>query len=182
MIDRTLAKRYASALLKVTDAEGSTEEAEALLLALRDAWRAQRGFRDMMRSPRIPRAAKKALLRKVLGGKARESFLQFMDLLVEKNRAEILPEVSEVFDRLADASAGVVRVKVRSWRPLSDGHRATLAEKLAKITGKKVQIEAETDAALAGGMSIRIGDSVVDGTVAHRLKALGERLKELERR
>lgn len=182
MIERTLAKRYAAALLKVTDAEGSTEEAEALLLALRDAWRAQRGFRDLLRSPQVPRAAKKALFRKILAGKARESFLQFLDFLVEKNRAEILPEVSEVFDRLADASHGVMRVKVRSWKPLPEGQRTTLNEKLAKITGKKILIEAETDAALKGGMQIRIGDSVVDGTVAHRLKGLGERLRELERR
>jgi F-type H+-transporting ATPase subunit delta len=182
VIDRTLAKRYAAALLKVTDAEGSTAEAEALLIALRDAWRGQRGFRDLLASPRVPRTAKKQMLRKILAGKARESFLQFLDLLVEKNRAEILPEVSDVFDRLADASHGVVRVKVRSWKPLTDAQRATLDAKLAASTGKKIQIEAETDAALKGGMLVRIGDSVVDGTVAHRLKTLGERLKSSDRR
>lgn len=182
MIEVTLAKRYAAALLKVTDAEGSTEETEGLLLALRDAWRAQRGFRDLMASPRVPRAAKKALFRKVLEGKARPSFLQFLDLLVEKNRTKILPSVSEVFDRLADASAGVVRVKVRSWKPLSDAHRATLSATLARTTGKKILIEAETDAALKGGMLVRIGDTVVDGTVAHRLKQLGETLTSRDRR
>lgn len=182
MIERTLAKRYAAALLKVTDAEGTTEEVEALLLSLRDAWKAQRGFRDLMTSPKVPRASKKALLRKALAGTAKESFLQFLDLLVDKNRAEILPEVSDVFDRLADASHGVVRVKVRSWKPLSDAQKATLNEKLVKITGKKIQIEAEADPALKGGMQLRIGDSVVDGTVAHRLKSLGEKLRELERR
>ena len=182
MIDRTLAKRYAAALLRVTDAEGSTEEVEALLLALRDVWRVQRGFRNMMVSPKVPRAVKKALFRKALAGQAKESLLQFLDLLVAKNRAEILPEVADVFDRLADASHGVVRVKVRSWKPLSAAQSATLSEKLVKITGKKIQIEAETDPALKGGVQLRIGDSVVDGTVAHRLRALGERLRELERR
>jgi F-type H+-transporting ATPase subunit delta len=182
VIDRTLAKRYAAALLRVTDAEGSTEETEAVLIALRDAWRAQRGFRDMMVSPKVPRTAKKGLFRKALAGTARESLLRFLDLLVDKNRAVIVPEVAEMFDRLADASHGVVRVKVRSWKPLSDAQRATLSDKLVRITGKKIQIEAETDAALRGGLQLRIGDSVVDGTVAHRLSALGERLRELERR
>ena len=182
MIDRTLAKRYAAALLRVTDAEGSTEEVEALLIALRDVWRVQRGFRNMMVSPKVPRTVKKTLFRKALAGQAKESLLQFLDLLVAKNRAEILPEVADVFDRLADASHGVVRVKVRSWKPLSAAQSATLGEKLVKITGKKVQIEAETDPALKGGVQLRIGDSVVDGTVAHRLQALGERFRELERR
>lgn len=182
MIERTLAKRYAAALLQVTDAEGSTEETESILLALRDAYRARREFREMLASPRVPRAAKKALLHKILEGKTRPTFLDFLDLLVDKNRIEILPEVSDMFDRLADASHGVVRVKVRSWKPLSDGQRATLSEKLSRMTGKKVAIEAEIDAQLKGGMLVRIGDSIIDGTVAHRLKTVGERFRELERR
>lgn len=182
MIERTLAKRYAAALLRVTDAEGSTEETESVLLALRDAYRASRPFREMLASPRVPRTAKKALLRKILEGKAKPSLVDFFDLLVDKNRIEILPEVSDVFDRLADASHGVVRVKVQSWRPLTDAQRATLSEKLVRMTGKKIAIEAETDARLKGGMLVRIGDSIVDGTVAHRLKSLAERFRELERR
>lgn len=182
MIERTIAKRYAAALLKVTDAEGSTEETEALLLGLRDAYRASRPFREMLASPRVPRAAKKALLHKILEGKSKPSLVDFFDLLVDKNRIGILPEVSDMFDRLADASHGVVRVKVRSWRPLSDAQRATLSEKLVRMTGRKVALEAETDAQLRGGMLVRIGDSIIDGTVAHRLKSLGERFRELERR
>lgn len=182
MIELTLAKRYAAALLKVTDAEGSTEEAEALLLALREAYRGQKPFRDLLRSPKIPRAMKKRVLRKAFEGRAKASFLDFLELLVDRNRTSILPEISEVFDRLADASAGVVRVKVRSWRPLTDAQRATLVAKLSGMIGKKIEIEAETDAALRGGMLVRIGDAVIDGTVARRLKVLSERFLELERR
>lgn len=182
MIERTLAKRYAAALLRVTDAEGSTEETESVLLGLRDAYRSSRPFRQMLASPRVPRAAKKALLHKILQGKAKPSLVDFFDLLVDKNRIGILPEVSDVFDRLADASQGVVRVKVRSWRPLSDAQRATLSEKLARMTGNKIALEAETDAQLRGGVLVRIGDSIIDGTVAYRLKSLGERFRELERR
>ena len=182
MIELTLAKRYAAALLKVTDAEGSTEEAEALLLALRDAYRGQKPFRDLLASPQVPRAMKKQILRKAFEGRARKSFIDFLELLVDRNRADILPQISEVFDRLADASAGVVRVKVRSWRPLTDPQRAALLSKLSGMTGKKIEIEAETDAALKGGMLVRIGDAVIDGTVARRLKVLSERFLELERR
>ena len=182
MIELTLAKRYAAALLKVTDAEGSTEEAEALLLALREAYRGQKPFRDFLASPKVPGAMKKRLLRKSLEGRAKESFLAFLDLLIDRHRVSILPVVSEVFDRLADASHGVVRVKVRSWRPLTDAQRSTLQSKLTGMTGKKIEIEAETDAALKGGMLVRIGDTVIDGTVARRLKVLSERFLELERR
>lgn len=182
MIERTLAKRYAAALLRVTDVDGSTEEVEALLLALKQVYHSDRSFRQLLSSPRIPRTMKKKLLRKAFEGRAKPSFLDFLELLVDKNRLAILPELADMFDRLADASHGLVRVRVRSWKPLSEAHKAGLTEKIMRITGKKILIEAEADATLMGGMLVRIGDNVIDGTVAHRLKAVGERFRELQRR
>jgi F-type H+-transporting ATPase subunit delta len=182
VIERTLAKRYAAALLRLTDPEGSTEEAESLLLALRSAWESDKGFRGMLLHPQIPRKAKKALLRKALEGRARPSFLDFLDLLVDKNRVNLLPELAEVFDRLADASKGVVRVKVESWKPLDEGRKAALGAALSRLTGKKVDVQAEADASLLGGLRVRVGDSVIDASVANRLKVLGEKFQELQRR
>lgn len=182
MIERTLAKRYAAALLRVTDADGSTEDTEAFLLALREAWQRDPALRTMLAHPRVPRAVKKRVLSRAFEGRAHKSFIDFLSLLVDKNRLAILPELAELFDRLADATRGVVRVRVRSWKPLSDAHRSRLSEKLGKMTGKKILVEAETDAALQGGMLVHVGDSVIDGSVAHRLKTIGERLREFERR
>lgn len=182
MIERTLAKRYAAALLQVTDKEGATEETEALLLALRDAYRNNKAFRGVLAQPKIPRKMKKQLLRRAFEGIARPSFIHFLDLLVDKNRVEIIPDVADMYDRLADLSKGIVRVKVKSWKPLSDAHRGALAGRLKGLTGRQVEIDAEADPALKGGMLVHVGDTVIDGSVAHRLKVLGERLKELERR
>ena len=80
------------------------------------------------------------------------------------------------------SSKGVVRVKVRSWHPLSDAHRTKLQGKLERMTGKKIDIEARADPALKGGMLVMVGDTVIDGSVAQRLKDLGERFRELQRR
>ena len=74
MIEKTLAKRYAAALLKVTDAEGSTEETESFLLALKDAYLSQKEFRAVLAQPRVPRAMKKRLLVKIFEGKSTKSF------------------------------------------------------------------------------------------------------------
>lgn len=182
MNERTLAKRYAAALLRLTDGEGSTEETEALLIALRGAFEASKPFRSMLLQPRIPRKTKKELLKRAFQGRAKPSFLNFLDLLVDKNRIAIIPEIAEMFDRLADVSKGIVRIQVKSWRPLSERHRGALTERLGRLTGKKIEIEAQTDAGLQGGVLVRVGDTVIDGSVAYRLKQLGESLKELERR
>ena len=182
MIEKTLAKRYAAALLKVTDAEGSTEETESLLLALKDAYNSQKDFRAVLSQPRVPRAAKKRLLVKIFEGKAKKSFTDFLQFLVDKNRQDILPEIADMFDRLADASKGVVKITVKSWRPLSDAHRASLQSKLERLTGKKIAIDAKVDPAAKGGMLVMFGDNVIDGTVDHHLKLIAEKFRELQKR
>jgi F-type H+-transporting ATPase subunit delta len=179
--EKTLAKRYAAALLKVTDAEGSTEETEQLLDSLKQSYLSQKDFRALLAQPRVPRKLKKQLLHKVFDGRTRKSFTDFLDLLIDKNRQNILPDIADMFDTLADASKGVVRVTVKSWRPLSAAQQGGLQAKLERVSGKKVMIEAQVDPALKGGLLILFGDTVIDGTVAHRLKAIGERFRELQK-
>jgi F-type H+-transporting ATPase subunit delta len=182
VIEKTLAKRYAAALLKITDAEGSTEETESLLLALKDAYLAQKDFRAVLSQPRVPRPVKKRLLAKIFEGKAKKSFTDFLELLVDKNRLEVIPDIADMFDRLADASKGVVKITVKSWKPLSDAQRSTLQSKLETLAGKKVAVDARVDPAVKGGMLVMYGDTVIDGTVAHRLKVIGEKFRELQKR
>ena len=181
MIDRTLAKRYAAALLKVTDADGSTEEAEQYLLALKDAYLGNKDFRGILSQPRIPRAAKKAMLHRIFEGKAKPSLVDFLDLLVDKNRLELIPAIAETFDILSDVSRGVVRIKVRSWRPLTDAQRAGLQAGLQRIAERKVILEEVVDPDTKGGLLCYAGDRVIDGSVAYRLKAIGEKFRELQK-
>ncbi|MBI3854515.1 MAG: ATP synthase F1 subunit delta [Planctomycetes bacterium] len=182
MIEKTLAKRYAAALLKVTDAEGTTEETESFLLALKDAYNSNKAFRALLAQPRVPRAVKKNLLVKIFEAKSRKSFTDFLQFLVDKNRQDIIPDIADMFDRLADASKGVVKILVKSWRPLTDAQRSSLQTKLEKLSGKKIAIDARVDPSVKGGMLVMFGDSVIDGTVDHRLKEIGEKFRQLQRR
>jgi len=179
--EKTLAKRYAAALLKVTDAEGSTEETEQLLLSLKESYLTQKDFRGLLAQPRVPRKLKKQLLHKVFDGRTRKSFTDFLDLLIDKNRQDLLPDIADMYDTLADASKGLVRVTVKSWRPLGPAQQAGLQAKLERVSGKKVLIQVQVDPALKGGLLVLFGDTVIDGTVAHRLKAIGERFRELQK-
>jgi F-type H+-transporting ATPase subunit delta len=182
VIEKTLAKRYAAALLKVTDAEGTTEETESFLLALKDAYISQKDFRAILAQPRVPRAVKKRLLVKIFEGKSKKSFTDFLQFLVDKNRQDIIPDIADMFDRLADASKGVVKILVKSWRPLTEAQRGGLQSKLEKLSGKKISIDARVDPSVKGGMLVMFGDNVIDGTVDHRLKEIGEKFRELQKR
>lgn len=182
MIEKTLAKRYASALLTQTERTGGVEETEALLLALKKAYESDPSLRAALDHPKIPRARKAELLRKLFEGTAVPALQEFLSLLVRKNRTNLIPDVAEMFDRLADRSRGVVRVEVRSFLPLSPQQRSALESRLtARLAGRKIDLRAVEDRALLGGLSVRIGDTVIDGSVAARLKELREQLLESER-
>jgi F-type H+-transporting ATPase subunit delta len=178
MIEKTLAKRYAKAMLSVALKEGAVEQVEGHLLALKDAYRGNASFRKAMGQPRIPKAARKQILRRPFEGKALPAFLELLDLLVDKHRVKLIPDIADSFDQLADESHGVVRVQVASAFPLSATHEKTLEDRLKAATGKKVEMRVSVDRALKGGLSVRIGDQVLDGTVLNRLKTLRERLLE----
>jgi F-type H+-transporting ATPase subunit delta len=179
VIEKTLAKRYAAALLKATDAEGSTEDAEQFLLALKQAYLSGKDFRGFLHQPRVPRAVKKGLLKRIFEGKAKQSFLDFLDLLVDKNRQDLIPDIADTFDALSDASRNVVRVQVRSWRPLTDAQRSGLQAGIQKFAVRNVILEEKVDPAVKGGLLCYAGDRVIDGSVAYRLKEIGEKFKEL---
>ena len=181
MIEKTLAKRYASALLAVTHKEGAVEETESTLLALKQVWETNLKFRAVLLSPKVRKSERKALLRKILAG-ASKSVQEFADLLVDKNRVDLLPEVADMYDRLADAFKGIVKVQVASAFALNEDQKSRLTAALVKITGKTCSVEATVNPSLKAGLQVRMGDSVVDGTVAYRLRSLRYKLEELQKR
>jgi F-type H+-transporting ATPase subunit delta len=176
MIERTIARRYATALLALADREKSVEAVESELLALAEAWRRTPDFRKALTHPLIAPKEKKDFLRKAAPGMSK-LLAEFLDRLIDKKRAGCLPEIADVFDDLADQYAGVVRMTVETAAPLSDAQRSKLHGRLSALApGRKIEMESKVAPELLGGVRVRIRDTVVDGSVAGRLKGLREAL------
>ena len=178
MIEKTLAKRYAVAMLSIAGKEGVVPEVEALFLSLKEAYVKDQAFRKMLAQPRLPKAERKRILRKPFEGKAPTSFLDLLDLLIDKNRIALIPDIADSFDQLADEVNGVMRVQVDSTYPLAPAHEKALHDKLKAATGRTIDIRVKVDPGLKGGLAVRVGDRIIDGTVLYRLKYLRERLLE----
>jgi F-type H+-transporting ATPase subunit delta len=176
MTPRTLANRYAEGLLTQADRLNTVEEFESQLLALKEAFEKDSDFRALLIHPRIPRARKKAVIHRIFGGRAHATFVRFLELVVDKHRAAFIPEIADAFDRLADRSRGVVRVEVRSFLPLSPAHRQTLHDRISGMLGRKVDLQEKADPKLKGGLQVRIGDTIIDGSAAGRLRRLREEM------
>ena len=176
MIERTIARRYATALLNLADQAKAVEAVETEILQLSGLFGTSAEFRKVLTHPLIPAKAKKEFLRSIVPDMSK-LMSDFMNKLIEKGRASCLPDIAHVFDDLADRYAGVVRMTVETAVPLTDAQHARLAAKLGGLAqGRKVEVEAKVSPELLGGVRLRVRDSVVDGSVAARLKGLKEML------
>ncbi|MEK7467672.1 MAG: ATP synthase F1 subunit delta [Planctomycetota bacterium] len=176
MNERTVARRYAMALISLADQGKAVEAIETEILQIADSWRGSLDLRRAMTHPLITTKAKKDLFRQAFPGLSK-LMGDFLDRLIEKKRTSCIPDIAEIFDDLADRYAGVVRMTVESAVPLSDAQKTKLHGKLVTLSqGRKVELDAKVNPALLGGVRLRVRDSVVDDTVAGRLKGLKELL------
>jgi F-type H+-transporting ATPase subunit delta len=100
----------------------------------------------------------------------------FLALVAQRRRLDLLPEILVAYRRLVDEAAGRVRARVRSAAPLTDPERATLRERLGRKLGKTVFLDTEVDPSLLGGFVAEVGSRVLDASLAGQLGALRERI------
>lgn len=130
-----------------------------------------------LESPRIPFPAKKTLIAQRLGD-VNPLVLNLACLLVRKNKLNIAPDIVKQFQKLWDAHNGIERVEVVTAFPLDEEEKETISAHLSRLTGRRVVIEARVDTSLIGGIKVRIGDTVIDGSVLNSLQALRRSLAE----
>ena len=172
-----LARRYAQALGELAVEKGLLDKVEAefsLLIRLIDE-NAQ--WRRLMYRPHVSPEAKLAVLREVLDGQLSPLMTNFLRLVIRKRREAYLPAMYAAFKEFADEARGIVRVKVRSAAPLESAVAERLRQRLGQWTGKRVEMELEVDPSLMGGVVVRMGDIVMDGSVAGRLERLRGHLR-----
>ena len=111
-----------------------------------------------------------------LGGKVQPLTLNLLNLLVDKRRAGVLPQVYEEYERLVRSFQNIALATAVTAVPLDAAQQAALERSLEARTGKDIELKTEVDPAVMGGVLVRIGDTVLDGTVRGKLERLREQL------
>lgn len=182
---RSVARRYARALLEVTDAKSTAPgetlpSAETLATELRFSLELLESSPELRRAfedPLLPLARKRALLRAVwTKAQASPLMVRLLDLLVEHGRASLLPVVEEAFRQAWNARRGVVEAQAVTVQAIEAGQRDALTKALARLSGKDVELRSELDPKVIGGVLVRMAGKSYDGTVRGRLRALRSRL------
>ena len=177
MSSQTVARRYASALADVTMARGEAAEVQAELAAWEEMMLGNASLLEAFSNPTVAYEQKGKVLNELISRtRVRPTTANFLRLLLKNQRLAELCQVNAKLAQVLDERAGVVSAQVTSARPVSDSAKASLEEKLGKLTGKKVRLTFETDESLLGGIVTRMGSTIYDGSVRDQLRRLGEEL------
>ncbi|MDA8563509.1 ATP synthase F1 subunit delta [Mariniblastus sp.] len=160
---------YAKALLGAGAKSGSADQLVEELKAVADAVAELPKMASALESPRVSTEAKIGLLEKAFGDKVSKDLLNFLKVTASKGRLDCLGAISGSAARLNDEMAGRIAGTLTTAEPITDDVVERVAKKISGQIGKEVRLERVVDPEIIGGMVVRVGDTVYDGSVVSQL-------------
>ena len=170
----TIARPYAEAAFKLARESATLPQWSDALQRLSAVVRTD-AARELIGNPRLADTQVAALVADVAGSLAPEQ-RNFVTVLAGNERLAVLPEIVEVYEQLRNAHEGVLDARIGSAYPLSDQQVAEVVATLEARYGRKVKATISVEPDLIGGISIRIGDEVLDASVRGKLAQLADAL------
>jgi F-type H+-transporting ATPase subunit delta len=172
-----VAKVYAKALVGAAEAAGQTDVlARELNSLLSDVLDKNPELERILASNFLAHEEKEGILERVFGKQASPTFMAFLNVLSKHGRLDCLRAIEAEVQKLHEALRGQVEVVVQSALPLDSAGTKNLTDSLRKLLGKEPKLKSITDPRLLGGLVVRVGDTVYDGSVATQLSHLRTRL------
>ena len=170
------AEAYARALFDLATMADSVDATDEGLAAVVTAASGHAGLREALTDTSVPAEKKRDILRELFGGDVTAEALSMVTLIVERDDADILADVSRVFGEIAEAERGMVVAHVTTAIALDEDMRAQLSSKLSESLGKPVTLREKVDESILGGVVIKVAGRVLDGSVALQLEQARTRL------
>jgi len=166
----TVARNYAEALFAVGDSFGDLIDAVAGAVA------ADPRIEAMLASPRISKAVKGQILERALKGQAAPEFVRFLQAVVRRGRQALFGEIAQEYLILLDKKLNRVHAGVTLAREPDARTEKEIVTRLTEALGREVRAHFRTDRAIVGGVVVRVGGRILDGSVRRRLMALKRRM------
>ena len=178
MKSTTIARNYAEALFLAAEAEGeaAVERYGRLLEAVAGAIRADERIAMALDSPRVSKAAKADLLARALGRIAPAPLVRFLEAVVRRGRQGLIAEIAQQYDVLQDVKLNRVHAGVTLAQEPDARLEKQIVERLTAALGKEVRAHFRADRAILGGVVVRVGDRIYDGSVRRKLAVLRRKM------
>lgn len=171
-----LAKEYGEALFELARDEQQLEEMHGEVTEIGALMKAQPAFVKLLSSRAIERETRVQVVDDTFGGRALPYIVNFMKLLVEKERFDCFPDCVTWFHQRYNEELGIVEAVVTSAVALSDNDREALRQKLEQIAGHKVALITRIDPSVIGGVRVEMEGRRYDNTIQNKLGRLRQSL------
>lgn len=164
--------RYAKSLLELAVERNELAAVSGDMQLMENTISGSRELVLFLRSPIVSKKQKLSVLQELFAGKISDTTKAFLEILVRKGRESEIVGVGGMFRKLYNEYSGIVEVEVTTATALGDVQKDSLKSSLESRTGKKVLLSERVDPSVRGGIRARIDDTVIDGTVQHKLEQL----------
>ncbi len=172
----TLARPYAAAIFKRAKETRSTTK-WSKSLAFMAAILKNQDISVVVDNPKVDKQRLSALILDICQGHVNEESENFLKLLVHNNRLSLVPTIAKLFEAYKAEDEGYMEVEVMTAYPLSKEAKQEFTATLEKNLGKKIHMNVAVDKSLIGGVLVRAGDKVIDGSIKGRLQYMQKALK-----
>lgn len=173
-----VSSRYAGALFDLAKREGTIDQTAEQFGRLHGLLRDHASLRGFLLNPDVETEQKLSVLDRLMAGWSKD-VRAFVQVVLSWGRAAHLAAMAEAFQQLVDQERKVVRVRLRSARPLPEAQKQRLVAWIVKRERRSVQLEEEVDPALLGGLQIALDHRILDGSVRTQLDALRHRMNSV---
>lgn len=174
-----IARNYAETLLELARRSGgdaAIDEYGGALASVADLFVSDARLREFLETPRIDTDARKSAVRRAFENRVPEPFLRFLLVVVDKRRQTLLGEIAREYADLVDELRGRVRAHVTLRHEPDGAQRREIVDSLQKRLGREVVATFVADPGLVGGILIRVGDQLYDGTLRRRIAGMRRRM------
>lgn len=176
MRETTIARNYAETLLELARRAGDLRGWGQAVDDVADAMQNDRTLRLFLESPRVSAAQKNKILGRAFEGQLPSLLVRYLQALVSHRRQMLLPEIAREYHDLVDQVEGRLHASVTVAQEPADRERRSIAKELSRAFGKEVVPHFTVNPAILGGLVVRVGDTVLDGSVRRRLATLRMRM------
>lgn len=167
-----VAKRYSSALMKLASSDAELNGIYENLVLVYETIDSSVEMKEFISHPSIAKSDKKEVLAEIFGNKISKDVLNFLYILLDRNRIFALGAVINSLRDLMNKKYNILVIRAISAVELSDEMKAKLKSKLETIYQKQINLDTKVDENLIAGMVLKIGDKIIDGSVKTRLDSM----------
>lgn len=170
MVPEVIYSKYSQAMFDIAQEQHKLEEFGTQLKGVRDTFAQNPDLKKFMGSPLIPASSKKDALKQIFADDVAPLVLQFLFVMVDRQRETAIVEAIDSFIKLARAAQHIEVAHVRVVKALTKKEEKDLVAALERTTGKKIEPLYTIDPSIIGGIVVRIGDRLIDGSLVRQLQ------------